>query len=122
MYAFLAGASSAVLGALALGFFAAFPGPVFLSVSLYPISFVAGMSGGYKLYQRRKTGTTVWLALACALCGVAAGAASWMILEYSQGYRGLAPGTIYNLAGYMAAGLIGTILGARLRIRYESIS
>lgn len=122
MYAFLAGASSAVLGSLALGFFAAFLGADFLSVSLYPITLVAGMSGGYKLYQRRKTGTTIWLALACALCGAAAGAASWMIKEYSQGYRGLEPGTVYNMAGYMAAGLTGAILGARLRVRYEYMS
>lgn len=122
MYAFLAGATSAALGSLALGFFAAFLGASVLDVALYGVTFIAAMSGGYKLYQRRATGTTIWLALACVLCGLVAAACAWLILDYSQGYRGLASASVLHLAGYVASGFMGSFFGAKLRLRYEDIT
>jgi hypothetical protein len=108
------------LGAFALGFVASFLGPKVLDVALYGVTFIAGVSGGYKLYQRRRTGTTGWVALACVLCGLIAALVSWMILDYSFGAR-VPEGTVLNMAGYVAAGLMGSFFGARLRLRYESV-
>lgn len=121
MFALLAGASMAALGAFAVGFLMALLMPMALEVGLYLAAFFGGAAGGYKLFQRRATGVTGVLWGLAVGCGAASAVMAWLIIDYSVGHFYTPEPSYLHLAGYAAAGITGSVLGARLRLRFEEI-